>query len=306
MQVVEFEGKDITYPGSWDEMTLKYLKPLAQLLFMGLSPADFKIKLIFKWLNLDKRLFNYNDRTYFISGIYRLSPILAISGIKKNKVKFFDKSDAWLLAETLNFLLTAEEQPDGQKKYRRNIQLLKQLIPVITAGKERLYGPGDRMINITAGEFAKAETRYQSYLNTGDEKYLNELIAVLYRPNKRFINLRKFFQHWDGENRVDYHDFHLARAKAIGKIDHVTRLCILLHFEGCRNYAVNQNPEIFEPDGSDEPENNTGWAGIFQAISDKPTEIEQIARLNFWTLLFDLKQKAIQAKKLESKYPENE
>lgn len=304
MQVVEIDGRDIKFPGNWDEMTLKFLRPLAKLLFMGLSPIDFKTRLILKWLKADKNLFTYHDRTYYIRGIYKLSPLIALWGVKHGKIKYIDNSDAYLLSETLNFLLSESKQANGKISIERNIQLLKQLTPVIRAGTERLYGPGDRMNNITAGEFAKAETRYQSYLNTGDEKYLNEMIAVLYRPLKRFARIRKFMRVWDGEIRVSYHDYHLGNALEIGHIDHITRLCILLHFEGIRNHAIKNNPEVFSGEGEEE-DNNTGWAGIFQAISDKPTEIEQIARLNFWTLLFDLKQKAIYAEKLKSTHRED-
>jgi len=299
MQTIEFEGRDIQYPGSWDEMSQKHLIAVSCLLLQGLQPDDFKMKLVLKWMGIERRLFNYANATWYISGIYRLAAPLALWGIKKGRVKSFDYSDAALLAETMSFLLTEHKHPDGRLLVERNNCLTKQLFPVLKAGAS-LYGPEDRMKNITAGEFAKAENRYQSYLNTGDEKYLNEMIAIMYRPRKRFAWLAKFIQQWDGEKRVPYHDYHMARAKDISGIDIRVRFAILLWFEGCRNLSIEKHPHVFSSTGGDN-EDSKGWAGIFQAISEKPTEIEQIANLNFWTLLFDLEQRAIQTEKMKGK-----
>jgi hypothetical protein len=304
MQTVEIEGKDFVYPGSWNEMNRAQLLDIARLLQQQLSPYDLKVRLIFKWLRLNKCLFHYRDATWIINGIYRLGVPFAMWGIKKGRVKSIDYSDVARLAETLDFLLTEEPLPDGRIRVERNNALTRQMIPMIKAGV-RLYGPDDRMRNITAGEFAKAEYRYQSFLASGNVRYLNEMIAVLYRPARRFAWLARLVQSWDGEHRVSYHDYHLARATDIDKINMDVRFAILMFFEGCRNLAISGHPHVFNSNGDGGGEDSTGWAGIFQAISDKPTDIEQIARLNFWTLLFDLEQKAIanerQRNELENK-----
>jgi len=299
MQTVEFEGRDINYPGEWNEMSRVQLETVACLLLQGLHPDDFRLKIVMKWMGLEKRLFNHLDSTFYIYGVYRLLKPLALWGIKKGRIKKFDYSDAALLSETVGFMLNERRLKDGRIMVERNNHLTKQLFPVLNANGH-IYGPDDRMKNITAGEFAKAEHRYLSYVNTSDEKYLNEMIAVMYRPRRRFAWLHKFLQQWDGESRVEYHDFHLARANDIACIPLKTRYAIMLWFEGCRNMSIERHPHVFgHGDGGDD--DGKGWAGIFQAISDKPMEIEQIAKLNFWTLLFDLEQKAIQVEKQKEK-----
>jgi len=293
MQTIDFEGREITYPGTWNEMSRKQLISVAGLLLQQLSPLDFKLRLILKWLKLENRIFQYDNASWYIYGIYRINALFALWGIKKGKVRSFDSSDVYLLTETMNFLFSENQLPGEKPVISRNNQLTRQLIPSIRAGSTRLYGPADKMKNITSGEYAKAEHRYLAFIHSGDEKYLNELIAVLYRPRRRFAWLSRFIQQWDGEKRVPYHDYHLARAADIAKVDLVTRFSIFLFFEGCRNLAVETHPNVFSS-GAEE-ENSTGWAGIFQAISEKPTDIEELTRLNFWTLLFFLEQKAIHA-----------
>lgn len=292
MQTIEFEGRDISYPGAWNEMSRKQLISVSGLLLQQLSPFDFKLRLILKWLKLENRIFQYDNASWYIYGIYRINALFALWGIKTGKVRSFDYSDIYLLSETMNFLLREDQLAGDPSPVTRNNQLTRQLIPSIRAGKTRLYGPLDKMKNITSGEYAKAEHRYLAFIQSGDEKYLNEMIAVLYRPRRRFAWLLRFFQLWDGEKRVPFHDYHLARANDIAQVELNIRFAVFLFFEGCRNHAVENHPNVFSEGTNEE---NGGWAGIFQAISEKPTDIEELTRLNFWTLLFFLEQKAIHA-----------
>ncbi len=196
-------------------MNRKQLISVSGSLLQQLSPFDFKLRLIMKWLKLENRIFQYDNASWYIYGIYRINALFALWGIKKGKVKSFDYADIYLLSETMNFLLKEDQVAGEHSQVTRNNQLTRQLIPSIRVGKTRLYGPSDKMKNITSGEYAKAEHRYLAFIQSGDEKYLNEMIAVLYRPRRRFAWLSRFFQQWDGEKRVPFHDYHLARAADI-------------------------------------------------------------------------------------------
>lgn len=75
----------------------------------------------------------------------------------------------------------------GQSQKVLKMNFYRQLIPNVQVGKTVFYGPSDALFNTVWGEYLQALTLFNDFAASGDEHYLNMLIATLYRPKKRDI-----------------------------------------------------------------------------------------------------------------------
>ncbi len=102
----------------------------------------------------------------------------------------------------------------------------------------RLYGPADRLANLTIYEFNFADLFFYEWIKTKDIAALNRLVSVLYRP--------KADQPTDADMRRPFVKEALPRIseKAV-KIDHYTKLAIAHAFGGSRVLIEKQFSQVF-------------------------------------------------------------
>jgi hypothetical protein len=275
-------------PESWEEVSKSQALDIAQALINSTTIEDFKSRLMLRWLKLEGNVYSLNNRTYVRKG----SKSKTLRLHRQGKPMFISPEDWFMICETLNWMFI--DAPDGKTKLFRS-RITQNPVPVIKKGFTKYYGPDDLLSNCSAVEFAKADTRLISFRNTGEEHHLNEMIAVLYRPRRRFRRIARMITgNYNTDRRVKYSDAHLKNAGNIAKLPFETRYTILIWFEGCCTVMAEKYDQVFS--GGASSDDSKGWAGVFQRIADKATEIESVMEVNIHTLLFDLNERIKQSK----------
>ena len=211
------------------------------------------------------------------------------SSKKKNKEKLIavnalPNDDQWQLAQLTNFIfkenkLTKCPLPsvivgDGGGKF---------VGENTNKGRRTYYAPEDELGNITGFEWAFADKCYLDYHNTNDEKYLNLLVATLYRPKAEDAEKT-------GELRVKFnHRLIETYEKDLKLLKYAEKQLILLWFMGCRNYIVKQNKMIFS-------EKNTanagekGWIHVIMELSgNKFGNVTETGETDLFLLFLELR-----------------
>jgi hypothetical protein len=212
---------------------------------------------------------------------FRVKVLHRIMKVKTRLFKRLNPEDVYFLTETLEFLT-------------KDVRLTKQLLPKIG----RYYGPDDSMMSCTFGEFTKAHHRFESWQKTKDEKYLNELAAILYRPKKFGWFIRKHFTE-STDCRVQYLDRTLdKRSNILSCRAKETKYAVYLYFSGCLGALPDQFPHVFKKK-SDEG-NDSGWIGVILSLADGKTDNESIDKVmnsNLYNVFFGMEEKAKQYEK---------
>ena len=121
----------------------------------------------------------------------------------------------------------------------KNIDRTKPLDNLKIKGKV-YYAPMDRLINLTASEFAAADDLHNKYLETKDLEYLQYLMAVLYKEEKP--------QPFD---KINLHQL----AAPFKKINPYKLIAIHFFFSGCKQNIVKRFPKAF-PKGAKKSKEN--------------------------------------------------
>lgn len=159
--------------------------------------------------------------------------------------KVLDKKERVRLSFAIDFL------------FKKN-GLQQWLLPSIVYRLKKYYGPKSRLSNITAEEFTLCEHCYEQFDITKKIDYLEMLAAILYRP-RRWFNIDNDLRQALTINSTE------ARALKFKKLPDRLKWSIYLNYEGCRNFIIDNNPEIFKKgDGSPGPKSLTPWSKIVQ------------------------------------------
>ncbi|MGJ1295528.1 hypothetical protein ACR777_15080 [Sphingobacterium spiritivorum] len=119
--------------------------------------------------------------------------------------------------------------------------LTKNVIGTIRIFGKKFYGPGNKLANLTIAEYRRTEIYYQLYQKTKSPQFLLLLVSTLYRPHGNNINgddLRCAIDEGDIHSRADFFKWALS---------HNLRCSILLFYEGCRSYIIENHPEVYKP-----------------------------------------------------------
>lgn len=73
------------------------------------------------------------------------------------------------------------------------------------------YGPTEGFMNLKFGEYCDALRTFLEFNATGNTKLLYELAAILYRPKKSFLSIRKHLTNYDGDVREKYNMHQLEK-----------------------------------------------------------------------------------------------
>jgi len=208
------------FPSCLEEMTgdqyIYFVELLLKFENIEIDIEEFKLRLVMKFLDI-----RMTARFHLLKKEKQeeiLSKINLLSGLMDS---FF-----------------VQEVRDEKAVYVLQVQSIKNFIPVIL---NKYYGPEDAIQNCTFGEYRIAFGYYKAYINSQHRVDLNHLVAVLYRPKRKFLWLRKRFPHFDGQLRTLFTAksnprFLETRAKQIGKLPMAIRYGIFLFFASCQEY----------------------------------------------------------------------
>lgn len=179
--------------------------------------------------------------------------------------------------------------------------LTRQLLPVYKG----FHGPADDFNNITGEEYVFSEDFYfksfeideKARTRIMNEQYLNELVAVLYRPKKRGYDLKL---DKDGDARQVFNQNVCAyHAKyTIVKWPLAAKLAVFTWYETCRKNMIDQNPEIFAG-GSGEPA-KYGLISVMRVIAEGGIHgtFEAVQKMYVKMWMVELNEKAEEAKRV--------
>jgi len=252
MNQVEIDGKSYFIPSDWNELTKKQLLFVSRLFHGQLSVVDFKLRALFDFLSLKKKV------------LKRIHP-----------------EDAYFLCETLDFLF-------------KEVSLSRNLLPTIGTGWTKCIGPSNAMMNCTFGEFTMANSLLDSYSKTREQKYLDEMVAVLYRRKKWFWLIRRAFTDNQDPRKKFVNRSLKKRCSRIATLDFDVKYCVFLFFSGVLNSLPVLYPYVYEQKGGAGSEDN-GWASLIISLADGKTDdksLETVMNSNLYNVLIGLNQKA--------------
>jgi hypothetical protein len=145
---------------------------------------------------------------------------------------FFKLSPAqqWDLIESIKFIY-------GENK------MYSWVLPSFRIGFTWYHSPQTRLSTSTIKEFRSTEFFYNAYKKTGDEKFVDQLIATLYRskgPNSGGNDIRCDLT----EMRIRKH------APAMARLNPDLRRVIIFTYEACRVFIAKKYPSIFKQGGT--------------------------------------------------------
>lgn len=126
-----------------------------------------------------------------------------------------------------------------------NLYFIKNMLPKL----DKYFGPSDALTDITFCEYRMANMYYRMFITNKDEDSLNRMIAILWRPKKSFLWLRKMFNSYDGHERIAYSNksnpmMIEKRVMRIAKLPFYQRYGAFLFMAGCERYLREGKPTI--------------------------------------------------------------
>jgi hypothetical protein len=169
------------------------------------------------------------------------------------------------------------------------------LISAVRIGAIKLYGPQNKLANLTAEEFMYCEASYERWLQTTQTSHLDLLFTVLFRRKYFFNTFRASF---------DAQKLPKAQIRA-AKLKSYVKKAVAMNYAGIRNLIIDRHPNVWKKATEGETSGSggtTNWAGIILDLSgDKFGTYEQTIKTNIWLVLADLDKKAKQAAEMEGK-----
>ncbi|MCX6282397.1 MAG: hypothetical protein NTU51_10580 [Bacteroidetes bacterium] len=212
-----------------------------------------------------------------------------------------------------------EYEKEGKPVKAFQLNTVKNFIPRVCRW---YYGPQDGFKDMTFCEYRSAFTWFKAYSDTNQESDLDQLIAILYRPRKKFLWIRKYLPGYNGQERVSFTsksnpELIQFRLKRIVRLPLHVKYAIFLYFSGCEDYLRSGSPTI---DGNkidlsiiykqpkDEQQaselKDIGILGILYSLSESRVfgSIEETDSQMLWDVMIRLYQVVKQNKDIESRY----
>lgn len=212
---------------------------------------------------------------------FRVKALFEFLSMKRKTLRRIAPEDSYVLCESLDFL-------------NKEVSLTRNLLPVIKSGLKKYLGPADAMVYCTFGEFTLACSALDDFQKTAEEKHLDQLVAILYRPQKFFWIIRKYFTD-NQDPRAKFMNRTLKkRAGKLGKLDYCLKYSIYLFFNGVLNSLPILYPYVYKQKGETEDQDN-GWASLIISLADGKTDdksLETIMNSNLYNVFIGLNKKA--------------
>jgi hypothetical protein len=212
---------------------------------------------------------------------FKLRVLIKFLSLKQKVIKRIHHDDAYFLCESFDFLF-------------KEVSLTKNLLPVLRTGRRKYFGPADAMMNCTFGEFTMANSLLDSFSKTKDQKYLDEMVAVLYRPRTWFWFIRKTFTDNQDARKKFVNRTLKKRGTRMAVLDYNIKYSIFLFFSGVLNSLPILYPYVYEQQGGTGSEDN-GWASLIISLADGKTDdqsLETVMNSNLYNVFIGLNKKA--------------
>ena len=294
----------IDFPSSIEELSIGekgqfavYCRLILQYISGEISVTEFKALLFMELVDIKKSwryyFYSIEKREMITAELLRLSQVID---------SFFE-----------------EYEKEGKPVKAFQLNTVKNFIPCIGG---RYYGPQDVFQDITFCEYRNAFTFFKAYSESNLESDLDQLIAILYRPLKKLLWIRKYLPGFNGQRRISFTsksnpELLQLRLKRIKQLPLHIKYAVFLYFSGCEDYLRSGSPTI---DGNkidlsiiykqprDEQQaselKDIGILGILYSLSESRVfgSIEETDSQMLWDVMIRLYQVVKQNKDIESKY----
>ena len=212
---------------------------------------------------------------------FKLRALFDFLSVRQKVIKRIHPEDAYFLCETLDFLFN-------------EVTLTRNLLPIIRSGRRKFVGPSDAIMNCTFGEFTMANSLLDGFAKTKEQRYLDEMVSVLYRPRKRFWFIRKGFTDNQDPRQAFASRSLKPRCKRMAELDYSIKYSVFLFFSGVLNSLPALYPYVYEQKG-DAGSADNGWASLIISLADGKTDdksLETVMNSNLYNVLIGLNKKA--------------
>ncbi len=226
---------------------------------------------------------------------FKLRALFYFLSVKPKVTKRIHPEDAYFLCESLDFLF-------------KDVSLTRNLLSAIRTGCRKYEGPVDAMMNCTFGEFTMANSLLDSFSKTKDQKYLDEMVAVLYRPKKWFWFVRKAFTDNQDPRKKFVNRSLKKRCNRMAELDFNVKYSVFLFFSGVLNSLPVLYPYVYQHKGDASSEDN-GWASLIISLADGKTDdksLETVMNSNLYNVMIGLNKKSKEYHEYMSKIESND
>ncbi len=262
------------YPQHWDEMSTKLYIKICSLLASKQDSALSKIKILQAVFNMER---------WFYKPSLRIKTLLTLPGIHMHTI-LHDKG-------ILGYIFSAT----GPKT---------MLVPCFRHRLRTYYAPPTALTNVCTEELIAAWYAFAQFAKTQDNKYLDKLIALLYRPHRKISRRDAFDIRFAADRREPLNQLKWdQRIKQIATLDHGLKIAILKQFSGHWAVFENKYKAVF-PKGkkTDTSGNGSSLLKLMYDVSgNKFGTLEQTAKTNADDVFFFVEMEIKRNKKAEAK-----
>lgn len=164
----------------------------------------------------------------------------------------------------------------------------------------KLYGPASGFDNLRFLEFVFADSYFVAYSQSQEVKYLHQLLAVLYRPQR--ARYRPSAADYGGDRREDFNENLVdERVAEVARLSSAEQLAILTWYRGCRHALELQYELVFTPANETQAADNPGgWGYVLREMSGAAFgSFEETGRQHLHTVMAKMEDDTRRAKELQ-------
>lgn len=227
---ITINNKPVLFSTEWNDLTKPQILEMARIFLVSrreTSLTSLRIQLTTVILQFEKRFWKDLE-----------ADIKSVEG---------DDWEDTFNAEVFELVKVSDFFLDEKYRFYPKLKLTKNYFYKINS----LYGPGDKLKNITFGEWCLMDNLYIQYATKGTG--LNTLIAALWRPSKP-KTARNRQRHYDGDRRVEILVHEAVLDKYVEKVarwDDALKYAIFIYIASCRKAIINKYKNLFP----EKPEN---------------------------------------------------
>lgn len=255
MDKISIRNITVELPSEWNELTRRNLLFLAAK-FPYARTHGFELSFFFHALDLWRN--------------HKLSWAIARNFILSKKMNIAWKDDAVMAFGETDFF---EQQLIIALDELKNFAWLHEFGPMesclIKSFSHRLtkyYGPSDLLANVTGEEFSNADDFLLLFLETKEEKYMDYLIACLWREKSRTPKTEDI--------RIAFSEFEvIKRAQKFARLNPVTKKACVLNYIGLRLYFISRESSkiVFSKSGGGSSSGADKWSTIMLRLAENQT-----------------------------------
>jgi hypothetical protein len=287
---LRIDDKEYFIPQSWNDLSLNQVIGCYHILQMNLTGLFDSVEQV-HYRKLEAfRLLTDLPKTFFKQ--WELERKL--DDPDYGRECFLD--ELYQVLQCVDFLFHVSENDKGLKVYKINPTFTRIPWSYLSSSGEvkandKLFGPKSELENITFYELMHTFSVYETFMETGEEEFAHELLAILFRPPKKATDENKA-SGYKGDIRLPYIDHEAtaaSRVKRIATLPPIVKKVLIFWFASCRFQIIQAYPNIFKSTESDIPGekvgNDYGWSGVLFQLAGNIKDIAQVSNQNYSNVL---------------------